>query len=266
MTAGAPFTLTTGGYVRFERRYGGLRHWLQSGPDYSRSVEYPLVVRMLQARAGHRLLDVGSGRRAELATLAASAGLTVTAVDPRPDGGADAPGSSVRYLAGDARELPFEDGAFDRITAVSTIEHIEDGEADTMRELARVLAPGGRLVLSVPYNPLRRAEVFVREGVYGRTGDRVFFERTYDDEWLAERILQPSGLREAERVLLTEPGLRLSRFYYRAEVFPWSVLRYRLPVGPLLAMAAPRCLRPSAPEEFDFDDWIGAAAVVALDA
>ncbi len=259
------FTLTTPEYVRFARRYG-LRDWLLAGPDYSRSVEYPLVVRMLEARAGHRLLDVGSGRKAELATLAAQAGLEVTAVDPRPDGGADAPPSSVRFLDGDARDLPFPDDSFDRITAVSTIEHIEDGEADTMRELARVLAPGGRLVLSVPYNPLKRAEVFLREGVYGRVGERVFFERVYDDEWLAERILGPSGLRETERVLLTEPGVRLSRHYYDARGLPWKELRLRLPIGPLLALAAPRFLRPSPASAFDSDDWTGAAVVVALDA
>lgn len=258
-----PFTLSTRDYVRFTRGYG-LRDWLQAGPDYSRSVEYPLVVRLLEARAGHRLLDVGSGRRGELATLAARAGLDVTAIDPRDDLGVDAPPSPVRFLRADARELPFEDATFDRITAVSTIEHIEDGEAATMRELARLLAPAGRLVLSVPYNPLKRAEVFIRGGVYGRTGERVFFERVYDDEWLDNRILGPSGLREDERVLLTEPGVRLSRHYYDARGMPWSALRLRAPVGPLLALAAPRFFRPSPAAAFDSDDWTGAAAIVAL--
>lgn len=256
------FALTTRDYVRFTRRYG-LRNWLQAGPDYSRAVEYPLVARMLEARAGQSLLDAGAGRRAEFATLAAQAGLEVTAIDDRDDGGADAPRAGVTYVRGDARALPFADGSFDRVTAISTLEHIEDGDSAAIAELARVLAPGGRLVVSVPFNPLKRADIFRTDDVYGRAG-RAFFERIYDEEALQERLVGPSGLREAERVLLTEPGLRLSRAYYDARWAPWRALRFRAPVGPLLALAAPRFLREAEPGDFHFEDWTGAAAVLAL--
>jgi SAM-dependent methyltransferase len=57
-----------------------------------------------------------------------------------------APGGSV---CGSALQLPFGDGVFDVVAAFDVVEHCEP-EDKVMSELARVLAPGGRLLLSVP--------------------------------------------------------------------------------------------------------------------
>ncbi|MFP3900060.1 MAG: class I SAM-dependent methyltransferase [Acidimicrobiia bacterium] len=50
---------------------------------------------------------------------------------------------------GDATLLPFPDGAFDRVIAAEVLEHIDDDRA-AVRELARVLRPGGTLAVTVP--------------------------------------------------------------------------------------------------------------------
>lgn len=264
-TSRAPVTpLTTAQYVWHARRYD-LRGWLLGGPDYSRAVEYPCVARLLGARRGERLLDVGAGRRGEFAALMSARGLEVTAVDPRDDVGVDAlRGSRVRFVRADARELPFEPDSFDRVTAISTLEHVEDGDDAVMLELARVLAPGGRLVVSVPYNPVKRAELSVRGEVYGRRGRHVFFERLYDEPELERRIVAPAGLPLAARVHLGEPGLRLSAWFYDPRG-PLRWLRYRLPWGPLFTMLAPHFFRPTATERFTFEDWSGVAAVLAFE-
>ena len=258
-----PIEITTPQFVWASRR-GDLRQWLLGGPDYSRAVEYPLAARLAQLSSGGRLLDVGAGRQAEFADLLARRGAKVTAIDAREDVGADANRSlGIDFRRCDARELPFDDESFDAVTAISTIEHIPEGDDRAMAELGRVLAPGGRLVVSVPYNPLKSADVYLRGEVYGRTGDRVFFEHVYDDDELERRIVEPAGLPVVERVRLGEPGVRVSNFYYSPRG-PLRAVRYRLPLGPLFGLAAPRFLRPVDAEAFEPDDWNGAAAVIVF--
>jgi ubiquinone/menaquinone biosynthesis C-methylase UbiE len=64
----------------------------------------------------------------------------------------------VEAACSDVRELPYEDGAFDAVVSTSTLDHFESvGElASGLRELNRVLAPGGALVVSIDNlaNPL----------------------------------------------------------------------------------------------------------------
>ena len=50
----------------------------------------------------------------------------------------------VRLQEGDARDLPFEDGQFDALTFTYLLRYVEDPPA-TLRELARVVKPGGTI-------------------------------------------------------------------------------------------------------------------------
>src|SRR5439155_22777110 len=55
----------------------------------------------------------------------------------------------VAMTAADLERLPFEDGRFDRVLCVHVLEHVaNDGAA--LRELRRVLAPGGEAIVMVP--------------------------------------------------------------------------------------------------------------------
>ncbi|WP_176611928.1 class I SAM-dependent methyltransferase [Actinomadura sp. WMMB 499] len=58
-------------------------------------------------------------------------------------------GSAAETVRGDALELPFPDDHFDAIVASEVLEHIPD-DMRAMRELLRVLRPGGRLAATVP--------------------------------------------------------------------------------------------------------------------
>jgi ubiquinone/menaquinone biosynthesis C-methylase UbiE len=53
------------------------------------------------------------------------------------------------FLAADAENLPFKDGVFDRIVCTEVLEHIQDDRAG-IKELVRVLKPGGLMAVSVP--------------------------------------------------------------------------------------------------------------------
>jgi ubiquinone/menaquinone biosynthesis C-methylase UbiE len=99
------------------------------------------------------LLDLGCGTGALLDDLAHAA--TVVGADFSPDALAfcrarsEASGSRHRLARADARALPFATDAFDCVTALDIIEHL-DRDRDALGEIRRVLRPGGHLLATVP--------------------------------------------------------------------------------------------------------------------
>lgn len=230
---------------RFNDRLG-LREAVRS-LDYFRCVEYPLATRALAPAPGLELLDMGCGSGPFALFLAAERGLRVRALDI--DGralawqmrGARRLGLSPATFAavrGDSRSLPFPDATFDRVLNLGSIEHLRnDGDLVAAAEMARVLRPGGLAVLTIPYGP-RELEIESGPHVPG-------FERRYDDDALARRLIAPSGLTEVGRTCYGEPGLELSRLWYG---MPWLL---RVPLRRLTPRLAARWLRPLATEHRD---------------
>jgi SAM-dependent methyltransferase len=80
-----------------------------------------------------------------------------------------------------------DDEEFDAVWTLSVLEHIED-ESAAIATLYDALAPGGRLVVTVPVD--RTAHVERRSGeFYGTHGGERFFQRFYDEESLRSRLL-----------------------------------------------------------------------------
>ena len=118
-------------------------------------VIYEHYHRYLWARplvAGRRVLDLGSGEGYGAALLAQTAS-AVTGVDiDERDGRARARELSRRRLSGGLRRptsSAFADDAFEAVVAFEMIEHVAEHER-VLAEIARVLAPGGLLVMSTP--------------------------------------------------------------------------------------------------------------------
>lgn len=110
------------------------------------------AVRLVDVKPGERGLDVCAGT-GDLSYALQRAGADIVGADfcapmlvraANKQGGAAAPGP--RFLAGDALALPFADGAFDFATVAFGIRNVADPEAG-LRELARVVRPGGRVVV-----------------------------------------------------------------------------------------------------------------------
>jgi SAM-dependent methyltransferase len=118
--------------------------------------------RRLGLRAGDRVLDLGCGggrhafealrRGARVTALdrdaAELAGVAATAGAMRREGELP-PTAHPGCALGDATRLPFPDAAFDRVIAAEVLEHVDD-DIGAVRELVRVLRPGGTIAATVP--------------------------------------------------------------------------------------------------------------------
>jgi ubiquinone/menaquinone biosynthesis C-methylase UbiE len=117
----------------------------------NRDREYNILKQMLDPSPTDHILDVGSGDgfwTARFATRCARIiglepdehmlGLARTLYQ-RPN---------VEYVRGSAESIPYPTSSFDKVVSVSCLEHFAD-PLQGLREMARVLKPGGRLAISV---------------------------------------------------------------------------------------------------------------------
>jgi len=136
-----------------------------------RSVEVPWALQ--RVGGARRVLDVGCSTSDYLGDLAPCR--RVYGLDP--DG--PQPIQNVGVVKGTVVAPPFPSGSFDLILCVSTVEHIglpiygqrefPHGDLLAMRHMRRLLAPGGRLLLTLPFG---RAQVNPWFRVYDRRGLR----------------------------------------------------------------------------------------------
>jgi SAM-dependent methyltransferase len=122
-------------------------------------------------------------------------------------------GPNVEFLAADVLELPFADDSFGVVCSFEIVEHVSDAER-FVAELARVLKPGGRLVLSTP----RADDPTVRP-------DNPFHEREFDADEL--RALLSSSFSSVELFGQRRIETARHRTLRRLDVLG---LRRRLPV------------------------------------
>jgi SAM-dependent methyltransferase len=115
------------------------------------AIEQRLVLDLIGPLAGARVLDAGCGDGA-LVCAAASRGADAIGVDPdqamlaAARSRASGAGLRATFLEGRVERLPFPDATFDVVVSVTVLCFVHDA-AGAIREIARVLRPGGRLVL-----------------------------------------------------------------------------------------------------------------------
>jgi demethylmenaquinone methyltransferase / 2-methoxy-6-polyprenyl-1,4-benzoquinol methylase len=126
------------------------------------------MIEAVRARPDERVLDVATGTGLVAESLVRQYGCTVVGLDQSAamlDGAAarlardQELGRRVSLVTGEAERLPFADGEFDHLTFTYLLRYVDDPAA-TLRELARVVRPGGRvasLEFGVPSAPLWRA-------------------------------------------------------------------------------------------------------------
>jgi len=178
---------------------------LQLDPDPFREME-----QWKDLRIAGRVLDLGCGTGWKAASLGRDPSNCVVAMDRdarllefgRKTFGVD------RLVQSDGCALPFPASVFDWVLAIEVVEHVPRPE-QLLREIHRVLRPGGKLLLTTP--------------------NRLQYLRPWRPKWfylgLQQRIvLEPSHVREynaREFKLLLPKGLEIERLRFRGTLCGW---------------------------------------------
>jgi SAM-dependent methyltransferase len=151
-------------------------------------------------------------------------------------------------VQGDALALPFADGTFDRVIASEVLEHIPDDVA-AMRELSRVLRPGGAMAVTVPRCMPEAINWALSDEYHDTPGGHVrIYRRSTLERRLASAGLVPTGFHHAH-------GLHSPYWWLRCLVGPSNdrhvavaayhkVLVWDIVKAPFVTRAADRALSP----------------------
>lgn len=123
------------GDLAFRRRCETILEWLDPAP-------------------GARVLDAGCGYGFTLRMLAELTDAELVGLDFAPERVEQVQRDLARFpnvsvVQGDAQALPFDDASFDHVVCSEVLEHLPD-DAAAVREILRVLKPGGTAVFTVP--------------------------------------------------------------------------------------------------------------------
>jgi methionine biosynthesis protein MetW len=220
---------------------------------------YPELERLLAGavRPGMRCLDIGCGDGATAGAYLAERADSYTGVDvsDRAVQAAKRRGLDAQTIE-DPALLPFPNEAFDLIVCLETLEHLVD-PLETAVEARRVLADGGRLIVTVPNTVYwRRRLDFALVGRWNPMGDRLSIAKPWRDPHLRfftlpslEAMLAEAGYRVehagghwgglaadipgrnrllGERGATAETARRASRFYRALERRAPGLLGFRL--------------------------------------
>lgn len=127
-------------------------------------------------------------------------------------------GKRVKLIKGDARSYDYGK-KYNYIFCISVLEHIDPenrGEVKLTSRISEFLSPGGKFIFSVPFyhksfSEYKHGDVYERKA----NGEKIFFQRFYDESMIHENIIKPSGLDILSKMYIGE------RFYL-------SDIKYRL--------------------------------------
>ncbi len=181
-----------------------------SYPSYRRDVAVEPLLRRLDRRyglakrcrlvtrhvqAGH-LLDVGCATGDFLSEMRRQPGWSVMGIEPSPTAGRYAHDQvGLTVVAGTLNDAAFADASFDAVTMWDVLEHVYKPR-EVIAEAARILRPGGVLVVNHPNTASLDRRIFTRLWVGYELPRHLYL---YPPE-LLRQIMAEYGLREVERV------------------------------------------------------------------
>lgn len=188
--------------------------------SYERAAELPFIYALIHSKAQGcklRILDVGAGDSILPSFLLKEEDVEIVCLDKfewvniqnnyaQATVEADQLGR-LEVVKSDLAEYQPE-SLFDIITCISVIEHFPGlSDSAAMRHMGSLLKPGGLLIITTPVNEGFAKEFYRNEEVYGEfTDGGTFYQRHYDLQGIEKRLIEPSQLKEKERIYFGEYG------------------------------------------------------------
>ena len=147
------------------------------------------------AGSGAAVLDIGGGARGYIEKFGLQSTAVVTDISLNWLTSVQRPGDRSNFVASDCEELPFFDGSFDLVVINGVLHHVPR-QACALREIDRVLKPGGSAIVIEPakwsvaliYYLLKRA-VFLMTGAAGLKKYLHYYGSPYES-YLAPRLIR----------------------------------------------------------------------------
>jgi ubiquinone/menaquinone biosynthesis C-methylase UbiE len=184
------------------------RYWDRDAELEDFHYKWPIIKHLVPTTSAISILDFGCGKGKILHEM--------TKINPKADyTGVDVSQNGLNTakkvikkakfaLIADGGKLPFKDNSFDFVTALDVLEHVYDTH-NAFAELARVLNPNGKILISVPYNGLLKNLIiilFFYEFIYNPYSPHIrFFTKKSMTSCLADVKLQPERFGYYGRVL-----------------------------------------------------------------
>lgn len=172
--------------------------------DIFRNVEDAFVLKFGNFIGSDNCLDIGSGESIIPVLLNTEYGCNVKAIDINIDSLKTQEkyklllNSSISLEEQDATKLSYPDNFFDKIVAISAIEHFpNDGDSRSIKEFFRVLKHKGKCLITVPFGNYEEND---------KTWYYNGFERRYDLENLTRRIIDASDMKVNKLLFLSPPN------------------------------------------------------------
>jgi SAM-dependent methyltransferase len=200
------------------------------------AIEQPVVWKMVESRARGRALDVGCGTGRHTRRLI-ELGHAVIGVDYTSAmlHRARVNVQGAEFAHADMRSLPFASASFDLVVCALAIAHVAELDA-AIAELARVLRPGGDLVLSAlhpfqahlgwhaPFESSEGGRGFVREHPHSHADYFRSFQRAGLTVWACEEPeLSVDGVRSKRRAFRHVPDATMAAFAGLPGVVVWGL-------------------------------------------
>ena len=182
--------------------------------DLHTQIRSPIILPMLQVKSGDKILDLGSGTgyfsekicEENAAAFCLDIALdNLLSIKKRKNG-------NLFLINSEVEKLPLKNGSFDKVLCSEVLEHIQE-DKKALKEIVRILRPGGVFVITVPCSEFRFPSLIDLLGiktVHDYEGPEKHYRRGYTVDELSEA--------------LSEVGLVVSEHRYFSHFFSKLIL------------------------------------------